>query len=121
MYKKEGFTIIELLLVIAIIGVLIGIALPSYQEHIRKGNRVAAQLTLTKLAQQFERNYARQGVYPATISETAETYTFSVVRTDETFTLTAVPKASSVGDECGMMTINQRGETTPASPSNCWN
>jgi type IV pilus assembly protein PilE len=121
MARNNGFTIIELLIVISIIGVLIGIALPSYQAHIQKGNRVAAQLTLTKAAQQFERVNARQGAYPTTISESADTYTFSVVRTDDTFTITATPTGSSVGDECATMTINQAGQTTPTTPNSCWN
>ncbi|MFT5653151.1 MAG: type IV pilus assembly protein PilE, partial [Psychromonas sp.] len=45
MKKKKGFTFIELLIVIAIIGMLTAIAFPSYQEHIRTANRIVAQLT----------------------------------------------------------------------------
>lgn len=121
MQKKAGFTIIELLIVIAIIGALLGIAMPSYQEHIRKGNRIAAQLTLTKLAQQFERDYARKGVYPTTVTASEPSYQFSVVRSDDTFIITAAPTGISIDDACGTMTINQKGQTTPTSPSDCWN
>ena len=120
MKKNKGFTLVEVLIVIAIIGILMGIALPSYQKYVQKGNRVAALLTLSQLAQQFERNHARQGIYPATISETAETYTFTVARTDDTFTLTATPIGASVGDECGTLTINQAGVTTSSGSSGCW-
>ena len=127
MEKNKGFTLIELLVVIAIIGILVGIALPSYQAHIQKGNRVAAQLALTQMAQQFERTHARQGAYPENGDatdvinsvDTPETYTFSSISDADagTFTITATPTGSSVGDECGTMTIDQ---TTQTTPSNCW-
>jgi type IV pilus assembly protein PilE len=121
MEKKKGFTLTELLIVIAIVGILTAIALPSYQTHIQKANRVAAQLALTKMAQEFERTSARQGDYPAGSTSNTDTYTFLAVTSANTFTITATPKGSSVDDECGEMTINQAGQTTPSSPSSCWN
>ncbi|MFQ3175859.1 MAG: type IV pilus assembly protein PilE [Psychromonas sp.] len=132
MKKKKGFTFIELLIVIAIIGMLTAIAFPSYQEHIRTANRIVAQLTLTKLAQQFERTSARQGKYPKgddadeIIDATAppDSYTLSVVSDADagTFTIAATPIAGSVndGDKCGDLSINQAQQTTPTS-NDCWN
>ncbi len=128
MEKNKGFTLTELLIVIAIIGILVGIALPSYQSHIQKGNRVAAQLALTKMAQQFERAYAQQLSYPDSDSESLDTYDVSGKGYDlsgkgynDTFTITATPKGSSVGDDCGIMTIDQTGATTDESSTiECW-
>jgi type IV pilus assembly protein PilE len=120
MEKNKGFTLTELLIAIAIIGILLAVALPSYQAHINKANRITAQLALTKMAQEFERTSARQGNYPAGSTSSTDTYTFSAVTSASanTFTITATPKGS---DECGEMTVNQAGQTTPSSPSSCWN
>ena len=120
MIKKKGFTLTELLIVIAIIGILVAIVLPSYQEHIRTSNRVVAKLTLTKLAQELERANARQGIYPSSLSasHSTDTYTFSPVITDDTFTITATPIGS---DECSILSINQAGQTTSSTGSDCWN
>ena len=121
MEKKKGFTLTELLIVIAIIGILVAIALPSYQEHIRTSNRIEAQLALTKIAQEFERSSARQGDYSIFVlgDEDTDTYAITAVSDDDTFTITATAIDGSVNDgyECDEMTINQAGQTTP---SDCW-
>ncbi|WP_019613879.1 type IV pilin protein [Psychromonas ossibalaenae] len=129
--KDKGFSLIELLIVIAIIGVLVGVAFPSYQSHIQKGNRVAAQLALTQIAQEFERESARQGDYPtgsaaaATIAavDSPDSYTFTpTISTGDTFEITAAPVTGSISenDECGTLSINQTGETTDDSSNDCW-
>jgi len=124
MEKTEGFTAIELLVVIVIIGILVAIALPSYQAHINKANRITAQIALTKLAQEFERANARQGAYPTVISPSVDNDTYTFVRVssaDDTFTITATPIGRSADDECGALSINQAGQTSPSFPSDCWN
>lgn len=132
--KNKGFTLIELLIVIAIIGILASVSIISYQRHVQKGNRVAAQIALTKIAQQFERISARQGAYPtgtagtAIITQTDSPDSYSFVLSDDTsntFTITATPVTGAINssDECGNMTVDQAGRTTASSNAtiNCWN
>ncbi|WP_183458311.1 type IV pilin protein [Microbulbifer rhizosphaerae] len=63
MKKQRGFTLIELMIVVAIVGILAGIAWPSYQEHVRTTRRADAQGTLMGLAQAMERHYTENGTY----------------------------------------------------------
>jgi len=56
MHKERGFTLIELMIVVAIVGILAAVAYPSYQDHVRKGNRAAAQAFMMEVAQR-QQNY----------------------------------------------------------------
>ncbi|WP_413701422.1 type IV pilin protein [Psychromonas sp. KJ10-10] len=70
---KQGFTLIELLIAIAIIGLLAGIAYPSYQESILKSRRVDAQSALLGLAQALERWNTTEGTYLEVATNDADT------------------------------------------------
>ena len=61
----RGFTLIELMITVAIIGILAAIAYPSYVEHIYRSRRAEAEATLMELAQWMERNYMVNLSYPA--------------------------------------------------------
>lgn len=58
-----GFTLTELLIVIVIIGILMGIAVPSYTEYVTKGKRAQAHARLSQIAQLLERSYSDNGTY----------------------------------------------------------
>ncbi|MCI1010624.1 type IV pilin protein [Pseudomonas oryzihabitans] len=139
--KQTGFTLIELMIVVAIVGILAAIAYPSYQEHIRRANRADAQASLMELAQFMERNYTRLGRYTTDTAGTAPTLPFTtspkdggraiydlslsaVTATD--YTLQAAPRAdgSMVGDRCGNLTLTNAGlkgqSGTGVTTADCW-
>jgi type IV pilus assembly protein PilE len=62
-HRQGGFTIIELMIVVVLVGVLAAIAVPSYSAYVVRGQRSAAKAALLQAAQQLERNYTLYGCY----------------------------------------------------------
>ncbi|AYQ30121.1 MULTISPECIES: type IV pilin protein [unclassified Polaromonas] len=142
---SAGFTLIEIMIVVAIVGLLAAIALPSYQSYIARGNRAAARVALSQAAQYMQRFYAANDRYDAdrtgtqtiwatmpptfmkapadgtALYEISNTGTNPSTATASTFTLIMRPvsTASMVNDKCGGFTLTQAGVKgiTAAAPT----
>ena len=127
---NRGFTLIEIMIVIAIIGIVITIGYPSLTEYVKKGRRTEVAGLLSEQAQILERFYSRNNVYTnATgLSTGNDFYTITPTITDQTFLLTAVRKAGTAmaTDKCGDFTITNTGvrsmvnATAGLATKDCW-
>ena len=135
----RGFTLIELMIVVAILGLLSAVAYPRYQDQVRDTRRADATVVLMEARQQMEREYSKQYTYAgatagapgaATISnqapaDTGATANYTVALSNlsqTTFTITASPTGSQVGEACGALSINQAGVKTTGGSTveDCW-
>jgi len=133
----KGFTLIELMIAVAIIGILAGIALPSYREYVRRGDRASARAVLLEAQQFMERFYAVNDAYNADKAGTAvalpvrlrtapvEAPKYNVAisaSAANSYTLTATP--ISADSKCGNLTFTNagvKGRTgTELSVADCW-
>ncbi|MEN3291573.1 MAG: type pilus assembly protein PilE [Burkholderiales bacterium] len=128
--QSAGFTLVELMIAVVVLGVLAGMAYPSYREHMRKGRRAEAKTALMSAAQALERYYTENGKYadaPSSVFPTATYYTLSFASgqpTATTFAIRAAPAVAQSGDKCGTYTLNHLGEkgvaNATATVTACW-
>jgi len=145
--NNSGFTLIEIMIGIAIVGILAAIAVPSYLKIVARSNRAAAQAQLLQAAQYMQRFYAANDSYlsdrtgnktvdqvmPASLQSAPQGGTVLLYQLDwvnyapsqSTFTLAMVPVAgqSMANDPCGSFTITQtglKGVTGSWTVAQCW-
>ena len=136
---SHGMTLLELMIVVAVIGLLGAVALPAYQSSVRKAHRAEARTALTTAAQRLERFYTENNSrYDTATVGTASTDTISpasengyyALALDVTagvrnaYKLTATPQGAQATDACGKLTLDQTGKRDVAdatlSATECW-
>ncbi|MCV0438657.1 MAG: type IV pilin protein [Hydrogenophaga sp.] len=122
--RQRGFTLIEVMIVVAVVALLAGIALPSYQEYVRRTHRAHAQATLVQAAQWMERAATVRGSYPVTNQIPADLlqveggrYTVVAVSDGATYTLTAIPTAGQATDPCAAYRLTETGRRSQENVS----
>jgi len=130
--KNQGFTLVELMIVVAVVAVLASIALPSYQEYMRRSRRTEAQALLNDAAARLERYRAQNGGYTEDISklrlpkgDKSENgyYQLSISVSGLSYELLATRQLVQVSDtKCGDFRLNSAGkkDNSAGEPEACW-
>lgn len=133
MIKSKGFTIIELMIVVAIVGILMSIAYPSYVDYLYKGSRAEAMSSLLDIANRQEQFFADNHKYSSSFAELGVTsisesgvFTLVLVSDGETFSATATPLDYPATEDplCSSFTIDELGQKTASGSggnNTCWN
>lgn len=134
-YRKHGFTLLELMIVVAIVAILAAVAYPSYKDQIRKSRRAQAKADLVEYAQMAERYFTVNNTYvgfslPKTQSprESGSPAYYALTPSGSfasasTFTITATAQGDQANDRCGNLSITNTGKkdkTGAAAFSECW-
>lgn len=134
--KMGGFSLMELMIALAIAALLATVAVPSYQEYVKKTRRGVAQGDLMGLASALERYYVDNhtfvGADPAAVFSNKSPvdgneryYTLTITATRRDFTAQAAPYGLQADDQCGTLTLTRSGVrdvvgATASEPEKCW-
>jgi type IV pilus assembly protein PilE len=142
MNRQKAFTLIELMVTVAIIGLLAGIVYPSYKDSVRKSRRADVKSVVLGLANAMERHFTETNSYLGAAAGSANTgaagiytiptatatyYTVTIsAATASSYTLSAAPTGTQSTDECGTLTLDHTGvkavtgAASGITATNCW-
>jgi type IV pilus assembly protein PilE len=122
--NNQGFTLIELMIVIAIIGILAAVGYPAYTSAVKKANRGDAMDALLQESGRLEEFYMNNDTYTGAAVANANSdegmYTIAVAIDASGFSyiLTATPVGTDT--ECGNLILNSLGQKSSSTGTNCW-
>ena len=135
--KMRGFTLIEMMIVVALIGIIVAFGYPSYRDQVIKSHRAEGMGELLELADRLERYYSDKNTYATATLGTAATDVYPAVtkkqnyalaidgtKTDDIkFSITATPQGTQTADKCGTFILNSDGTksiTGSVDVDECW-
>ncbi|MDT8403756.1 type IV pilin protein [Sulfuriflexus sp.] len=133
MKKQIGFTLIELMITVAIVSILAAIAIPAYQDQVVKTRRTDGKAGLTNAAQALERCFSQNGKYTTctghgngtSIDSEESWYKIGIATTASTYTLTATPQGAQATKDtkCKNLTLTEtglKGKSGTGTVAECW-
>jgi type IV pilus assembly protein PilE len=130
--RPRGFTLIELMVTVAIVAILASIAYPAYTRYVQRGYRSEGIAMLNEAVARMERYYAQNNTYAipnsaalgfttANLTSPTGKYLLSVpAATATAYTLQVAPQGSQLADTCGTLSIDQTGKKFPETAPECW-
>jgi len=134
--KQTGFTLVELMVTVLIVGILSAIAVPSYRSYVLRATRAEAKQALLARASDLERCYTRNNTYvdaaatpcpvAANLANAAVLIKYKIqakTLAANSFLLQAIPVNGQEADKCGTFTLdnkNSRGVSGTPSAQDCW-
>lgn len=128
MRAQRGFSLIELLITVAIIGVLVAVAIPAFTDYLKVGRRADAHAGLQRVQLEQEKWRTNNSSYAGNIADVGGSgttdgyYTLALSNVSATgYTVTATAQGAQAGDTgCTSITLTMNSGTITSAPSACW-